>query len=276
MKSRCWRAMGVLAGLAVQSGCLRTGPLQTEEIRIGRPRDASLWKLHFQIDTADAVVDSEDGDLVSGAVTYNVATLRPVVESRLGETRVRQRALGTLPRDARNEWRLHLGRGVPLDVSVMTGQSQLTWDLSGASIRGLSWTQGGGRAALAFDTPNPVEMEGFAINVGAAALSIRGLANARLKEGRIVAGVGDVSLTCDGRLERESTIVLVADLASVTIRSGGNAVRVTSTGPVKTEAERWSRDGQTYCSPECASASGPKLTIVVLPGIGVVHLKTGI
>jgi hypothetical protein len=275
MRIRGGWVVGALASLAVLGACLKAGPMQSEEIRVPRPSDAAPWKVHFQLDAADVAVTSGGADLVRGAVTYNVAGLRPVVETSANRVAIRQYARGRLPTDAHNDWRLQVGGGVPLDVDVVAGLSAIEWNLGGASVRDLTWTQGGGHATLAFAAPNAQDMENLTINAGGATLRISGLANAHVKQGQITTGMGAVNLSCEGTLVHDATVVLKAGLAVVTIDSAGNAVQLKTKGPMKVETTRWTRDGDNYCSPECAAGAGPKVTIVAMPGIGLVRLTTG-
>jgi hypothetical protein len=260
------------------AGCVaKIGPTRTDTIDVPRPLDATgTWDLALYVSAGEVTVGAEGDRLVQGTITYNVDGLKPAVTVEGRRVRIFQDAHQVLPLDTRNEWRLQLGRGVPMNLRVVTGGSSDEWDLGGLSLRRMEWVQGAGRATLNFGAPNPEPLERLSVNGGASALTMRGLANANLRLATFTAGVGDVTLVFDGRLSRSAEVKLIGGVASIAIHSGGNPIRLTAPGRAKVLLNSgWSRRGGVYLSPECANASGPQISIDTRLGLSALHLVAG-
>jgi hypothetical protein len=267
-----WTTAAALAGCAGQ-----VGPTRTEVIDVPRPADLSqAWDLELQLGAADSTVRSHAQGLVKGTIAYNVDRLKPVLAVTDRRVIIRQDADGPLPGRTRNEWRLQLGRGVPLRLKVTTGASRDDWDLGGLSLRRLTWIQGAGRAALVFSEPNPEALDQLEIDAGASELSVRGLANANIGSSAFNAGAGLFTLSFDGRLSRDGEVVLNGGGSMIDIHSGGNPIRLTVEGPPgAVESRGWSQAGGLYFSPEWATASGPKLAVRARLGLSALRLIAG-
>lgn len=255
----------------------RPGPMRTEAIDVPRPADPTQpWDLELRLVAARAQVSSQDGGLLQGTIAYNLAGLKPSFEAAGRRVRIRQDFQGRLPDEARNEWRLRLGRGVPLHLRVFSGASRGEWDLGGLSLRRLDWFQGAAAAELTFSEPNPERLERCRINGGTAALTVKGLANAGFDQAHVNAGLGALTLVCDGRLSRDAEVVLTGGLSSITLRSGGNPVRLTLEGALKFVSNTsWRRSGRVYESPEWAGAGGPRLHVRARVGLAALELAAG-
>jgi hypothetical protein len=262
----------------VSAACVaQIGPTHTEAIDVARPVDPTgAWDLEMQAGAADVTVESKGDRLVHGTITYNVASLKPAITVQGRRVRIRQDAVGALPIDTRNEWRLQLGRGVPINLKVIAGASTGDWDLGGLSLRRVDWVQGAGRATLTFDAPNPERLDRLTVNGGAAALTVRGLANANLRLAVVNAGVGALTLVFDGQLSRDAEVVVNGGVSAIVIDSGGNPIQLTARGALRALANTtWSKEGGSYFSPEYAGAKGPKISIDARLGLSALQLVAG-
>jgi len=267
-----------LMAVALLAGCGgEIGPTGTQVIDVPKPAGLTqTWDVELSLGAAQVTVGSKGERLVQGTITYNAAGLRPVVSVKHRRVQIRQDVYGVLPIHTRNEWRLQLGRGVPMNLKVKTGASSDEWDLGGLSLRRLSWAQGAGTARLTFSEPNPERLDRLTITGGAAALIVRGLANANLAVAYVNAGVGAVMLVFDGQLSQDGKVMLNGGVSSIALCSGGNPIRLTAEGRLRAILNTgWSQSGNVYYSPEWASASGPKLTIRARLGLSALELLAG-
>ena len=267
----------VLAAL-VLAGCAgEVGQTQISTIDIPRPEDRSqVWTVELNLGAASVEVGPNAEGLVQGTIEYNVDSLKPTVALSDRRAQIGQDFTGVLPVNTRNDWKLQLGKGVPIDLIVNTGASGGEWDLGGLSLRELQWTQGAAGATLSFSQPNPVSLDNFSFNGGAASVTVRGLANANIRTANITAGAGAVTLVFNGQLAQDADIILDGGVSSVAIYSGGNPIQLTSEGALKTiDNQGWTKAGDTYTSPEWTSAGGPKITIRSRLGVAALQLVAG-
>lgn len=270
-------AIGLTAAV-VLAGCAgEVGQTQTQIINVPKPQDRTqAWDVELNLGTASAIVGSNAEGLVQGTIDYNVESLKPYVT--LGDRRVLigQDIKGVLPPNSRNDWRLQLGRGVPINLIVNTGASSGEWELGGLSLRRLSWTQGAADATLKFSQPNPERLDTFAVNGGAASLTMRGLANANIGSGNITAGAGALTLVFDGQLAGDTEITLDGGVSAITIYSGGNPIQLTSEGALKAvDNKGWLQSETKYFSPEWSILSKPAITVRARVAAAALQLITG-
>ncbi|HEY3121114.1 MAG TPA: hypothetical protein VGL15_10865 [Vicinamibacteria bacterium] len=268
---------GRLVAGVLRARWARIGPTRTVTIDVpaaGGP--AELWQVEMHPGGASVGIDSTGEGVVQGTIAYNMDGLKPVVTVAERSVRIHQDFAGVQRRRMRNEWRLRLGRGVPMSLKVYAGVSRNDWDLGGLSLRRLDWVQGIGRAAVTFSEPNPEPLERVTITGATAALTVRGLANANLDLARVYAGLGAITLVFDGRARRDAGVVVNGGVSSIAIGSGGNPVRVVLESEATTiDGSAWSRSGNVYSSPECDGATGPKVTVRARLGLSALRLMTG-
>lgn len=266
--------LGCMVALAGCAG--EVGQTQTETIDIPKPQDVSqVWDVELNLGSAGATIGSSGESLVQGTIVYNVDALKPYVTVGERSVLIGQDFTGVLPINTRNDWDLQFGQGVPINLKVNTGASSGEWELGGLSLRRVAWTQGAADALIRFSQPNPERLERFTVNGGAAALTIRGLANANIQTANITAGAGAVTLVFDGQLPADAEIVLDGGVSSIAIYSGGNPVQVTTEGALKNvENSGWAESGDTYTSPEWTGSS-PKVTIRARIGVATLQLVAG-
>jgi hypothetical protein len=276
-KHRVWLAVWIVTALL--TACAgEVGTTQTEIVNVPRPADRSqAWDVELNLGAASAQIGSSGEALVQGTIEYNVAALKPIVT--IGERRVRiaQEFSGVLPLNSRNEWRLQLGSGAPMNLIVNTGASSGEWELGGLSLRRLEWTQGAAGATLSFSFPNLERLDYFRINAGAGTVTVRGLANANARTANFTAGAGAMTLVFDGQLVQDADVTLDGGVSAIAIYSGGNPIRLTSEGPLKSvENSGWLKESEdTYLSPEWSTAPGPTIRIRARLGVAALRLIAG-
>jgi hypothetical protein len=116
-----------------------------------------------------------------------------------------------------SDLRVGLARGVPLDMQVEFGAGDAVMQLGGLSVRNLTVSTGASDATVRFDTPNPVTLDRFKLEVGAAGFKAIGLGNAHVKMVNVEAGAGDVDLDFSGQWSSDMTVDLTAALGAVHI-----------------------------------------------------------
>ena len=116
-----------------------------------------------------------------------------------------------------SDLRVGLARGVPMDMQVEFGAGNAVMQLGGLSVRNLTISTGASDATVRFDTPNPVTLDRFKLEVGAAGFKAIGLGNAHARMVNVEAGAGDVDLDFSGQWSSDMTVDLTAALGAVHI-----------------------------------------------------------
>jgi hypothetical protein len=198
-------ARAILAGAALVALGTAALPAQTtlRTVEFSRQQRDSL-PLDVRVDySAGKVVvhGAEQRVLYDASIAYDPRRSEPVYEYDEAARRLRvgMRSGGD---DASNgpaaELRLDLARGVPVSLRLQTGASEADLDLGGMRLTSLAIESGASDAVLHFDAPNGQPMERMDLDVGAASLRARGLANARAREVRVKVGVGSADLDFGG------------------------------------------------------------------------------
>jgi len=252
--------------------------MQTERVNVPLPADRSkVWDVELNPGTAGVTVAPTNDGLVVGVIEYNVREIKPVITTGNYHVKVEQGKVdGVLPLDTHNDWRLSLGLGVPMRLTVNAGATRGQWNLGGLSLRAIDWRQGASETTIRFPQPNRESLESFYLEGGASALTVEGLANANVKSGRIRAGAGNLDLYFDGRLAQNADIAIEGGVSLISIYSGGNPVQAIMEGGISsTSRGDWTQSGDTYYSPEWAKATGPRITLRLKLGVGSLRLVTG-
>jgi hypothetical protein len=154
------------------------------------------------------------------------------------------------------ELRLDVTRSVPVSLTLRMGTSEADLDLGGMRLRRLAVESGASDAVLHFDAPNLVAMERLELDVGAASLRARGLANARARDIRVNVGVGAAELDFGGDWTGDIVLDLDLTLGSATIRVPEEVgVRVATTRVIASfERQGFTRRDGAYYSANWDSA----------------------
>ena len=129
----------------------------------------------------------------------------------------------------RGEMRLALSRAVPMDLAFDLGATKASLELGGLALRNLRIQSGAGEAFVAFGSPNPLPMRALEIEVGAASLQVRDLANANTSSVRVKGGVGSIDLGFAGQWSQDMAVDADVTFGKLTLhvpRDVGVQVRV--------------------------------------------------
>ena len=116
------------------------------------------------------------------------------------------------------ELRLDLARSVPVDLTLEMGAAEADLDLGGMRLRRLAVESGASGTVLHFDAPNQIPMERLELDVGAAAVQARGLANSRAREVRVKVGIGGAELDFGGEWAADMELDVEVALGKATVR----------------------------------------------------------
>lgn len=112
---------------------------------------------------------------------------------------------------------IRLARGVPLDIGLAFGAGEGNVQLGGLSVRQLKIESGASQTSIGFNAPNPIPLETFSIEVGAAEFNATGLGNANIRHMTVQAGAGSVDLNFGGTWTSNVSLNVTAALGEVKI-----------------------------------------------------------
>ena len=166
------------------------------------------------------------------------------------------------------ELRLDLARTVPVALTVNMGTAAADLDLGGMRLTRLSVQSGASDAVLHFDAPNRVPMERLDLDVGAASLRARGLANARARDVRVRMNVGTAELDFDGEWSTDVELQLQIIFGKV-------GVRVETSGVLGSfDDAGFERRGDAWLSPNW-NAAARKLVVRSRTTVGRLEIRRG-
>src|SRR5574340_14226 len=254
-----------------------TGPTQTTDIQIPMPSDpAAAVDLTLEFVAGKLILAPGDGAaLVSGAATYNVAEFEPKIETAGSAVSLHQGALEAegfpgCPDDVKNEWNLKIAN-TPMNLTSQAGAYDGEFELGGLSLQKLVIMEGGSDVTSTFSTPNHVEMTSFEYSTGASDTNLRGLANANFTNMHFQSGAGEYTLSFDGELKRDGTVVIDSGLGTLNIIvPDGTAAVLTFQGGLSTinVGSGWVKNGDVYTH----AANSPALNITLNMGAGTLNL----
>ena len=269
-KQKLFLGLWAMMCLAAASSCgitvnrVETGPMRTEQLDIAKPADATqAWDVELQPGAASVKIDVGGDKLVDGSIEYNVDDWKPIITNASRHVVIRQNGfIGVPPTNVRNDWKVRLGKGIPMNLTISTGAIRGSLDVGGLSLRTFTYRQGAADSTLSLSQSNVGEMSSFNIDAGASRLTAQGLAYMNAASGKINIGAGAITLIFDGKLTRDLEVTIDGGAAAVTIDSGGNPVQVIlNQGLSAVTAKDWKRADRTYNSPEWASAKGAKVIV---------------
>lgn len=118
----------------------------------------------------------------------------------------------------KSEMRVSLSRAVPIDLELELGATRATLDLGGLDLLNMRVNSGASETKLDFSTPNVGRLRALEIDVGAASLEARNLANANAAAVRVSGGVGNVDLDFGGAWTQDMTVEAQVALGKLTLR----------------------------------------------------------
>lgn len=257
---------------------LRTGPEQTEEIRVPFPEGSEVVDLTLAFGAGKLRVEpGAERDLVEGTAVYNVLELRPDVtvsgsRVRIETGEIEIRGLPDFNRQYRNDWELMLSDARPLRLVINAGAYEGRFELGGLPLVDLRVADGAADSRMRFSEPNPVEMETLRYDTGASSVELEALANANFSTLIFKGGAGDYRLDFSGQMQRDATVNIDSGISSVEVivPEGTNARLLFDGGLTDVDLSgAWEKEGDMYFMP----GEGPRLTINVNMGAGSLQLS---
>lgn len=116
-------------------------------------------------------------------------------------------------------------------------------------------------------------MSSFTFSTGGSSMELKGLANANFERMNFSSGAGTYTLSFDGELQRDASVMIDtgASTVNIIVPEGVNA-RLTYEGGLSSvdAGAGWVKNGNIYT----LSGSGPTITITTKIGVGILNLKT--
>lgn len=254
---------------------VKTGPLQTVDLQSNVPDNLpAILDLEFGAGELNITPGNVTG-LFSGKAIINVPDLAPVIEADGNVVRIKTgnleiKGIPNFEEDIRNEWILSLGN-VPISLEIGAGAYSADYELGGLSISKLKITDGASSVKLKFSSPNLVRMESFVYETGASKVSLKGLANANIKEMVFRGGAGDYELDFSGLLVQDQYIKIESGISKVKIIvPEGTAAQVKfASGLANIEVSgNWIKQGELYL----LAGTGPVVMIEASIAAGTLEL----
>jgi hypothetical protein len=259
---------------------VKTGPLETEEIRIPLPEGASTStniQLTFGAGELELAPGASDS-LLEGQITYNVADFKPEILTSGNRVRIEQGGLNiqgvpSFRDNLRNEWDFRLAE-TPMSIRIEAGAYKGRFELGGLALEDLEISDGASEVQLTFSEPNLVEMSSLRYTTGASSVTLQGLANANFENMLFRSGAGSYVLDFSGDLKRDGIVTIESGISSlkIIVPRGMNAQVNFEGGLSNIDVDGdWTRSGNLYQQ----VGTGPTLEFNVKMGAGNIELSTG-
>lgn len=161
-----------------------------------------------------------DSDVFEPVTDYEKGRLELGVEGGDRNLKIRNNDSGLM--------KLALSPDVPLDLDLDFGAVEANLELGGLRVVRADIETGASNTRLRFSQPNPAACDRLGIQMGAAAMEARGLANANCSQVRAEGGMGDLTLDFSGEWRQDLDADVTIAVGSVTFRIPENVgVRVT-------------------------------------------------
>jgi hypothetical protein len=257
---------------------IKIGSIQGVEIQVPMPAEPSTGVvLNLEFVGGDLkLAPGANGYLVSGKASFNAPDFAPKIESsgssatlRTGDMEIE--GIPVFKDDLKNEWDLQLA-DTPMSLKIQAGAYNGSFELGGLSLEKLEISEGGSDLTAKFSKPNQVEMSSFTLSTGGSKMVLKGLANANFERMAFNSGAGEYTLSFDGDLQRDASVMIDSGVGTVNIivPEGVNAQVTFEGGLTSVNAGGgWTQNGNVYT----LSGSGPTLTITVKMGAGTLNLK---
>ncbi|MEA2528229.1 MAG: hypothetical protein QOF73_5456 [Thermomicrobiales bacterium] len=172
---------------------------------------------------------------------------------------------------------LQLGKAQPYGLTLESGATDdSACDLGGLPLTSLDVRHGAGKLDLDFSAPNPLPMDRFHLQAGAAETEVTNLANANAAEVTIEGGAASFTLDFGGTPQRDARVKINAGAASVEVRvPATTAAKITPhaiLGSVEAGDGFMTREG-AYWTEGAVAGGTPVLTIDASVALGSLRLR---
>lgn len=177
--------------------------------------------------------------------------------------------------DPVNEWKLALGRRVPIDLDLGLAVCKAEVDLGGVPLRRARVSMVAGESTLRFSRPLPRDVDELKIELAAGEFTVTGLGNARCRSIAVKARAGSFKIDCSGAWSGSSFLRIDAEMGGVDVvvpRDLAVSVDATATtfGNLSMPDFRSDRT-KRFTSPNWDSGD-PRLTIEIDASFGSVNV----
>lgn len=257
---------------------IKPGPSQTVDVEIPYTEQSTGIVLNLDFIAGDLKLAPGSNDqIVSGTAIYNAVELEPIIDENgssytLKAGNMKIEGMPVCPDDVNNSWDLKLAN-IPMSLNLVAGAYNGNLELGGLSLEKLSISEVGSTETVNFSKPNQVEMSSLTFSTGGSTLIMKGLANANFAQMDFNSGAGDYTLSFDGDLQRDASVIIKTGAATLTIivPAGVNSQITYNGGLSSVNVEGgWTQNENIYN----LSGSGPTITITVDLGLGTLNLKT--
>jgi hypothetical protein len=257
---------------------IKPGPSQTVDVEIPYTEQSTGIVLNLDFIAGDLKLAPGSNDqIVSGTAIYNAVELEPIIDENgssytLKAGNMKIEGMPVCPDDVTNSWDLKLAN-IPMSLNLVAGAYNGNLELGGLSLEKLSISEVGSTETVNFSKPNQVEMSSLTFSTGGSTLIMKGLANANFAQMDFNSGAGDYTLSFDGDLQRDASVIIKTGAATLTIivPAGVNSQITYNGGLSSVNVEGgWTQNENIYN----LSGSGPTITITVDLGLGTLNLKT--
>lgn len=228
------RAAALLAGLAlaaVAPGCsfrpsAHIGPMVELNHQVAAG-DAEAADVEITFFAGKLDLRGDDGPSLLTVTSFdNVVELEPRFEIAREGRQLSARAwvhsdasLHSWDDDERsNEWRVTLGRKVPLALVLEMAMGSATIDLGGVPLKRIEAEMGLGNGSLRFSEPNPVDLERLVIELGAGSFQVEQLGNAGAATTEIEVSSGEFTIDLGGEWRRPGLVRINGGMCNVSVR----------------------------------------------------------
>lgn len=245
----------------------QAGPEVKESITVQDPKSEQT-RLSISLGAGKLKLSPGAGNLVDGAVIYNVESLKPEVIEAGSNIEIKQGNLTSLPpfKDIKNEWDLKLG-DMPMDLVISAGAYEGRIELGGLALRSLTVKDGASNVDLSFSRSNTIDMSILQYTTGASDVKLTGLANANFSTLTFSGGAGNFTLDFSGDLKKDGVVTIDSGLGNVSLIIPQNInarVTVDSAAVNINHGSGWNQNGKDYTQ----QGEGPTLTFIVKMAAG--------
>jgi hypothetical protein len=270
-------ACGISVDLPISTD-IKTGPTVTEEVRVpplDTTEEVSEITLAFGAGELTLSPGAENA-LLEGTATYNVADLKPEIETddntvSITNGHLKIKGIPRIKEKVKNKWDFAFG-DTPIDLTIKAGAYIGDFELGGLSLTNVHIADGAADVSLNFEEPNQTSMNVFRYETGASTITMSNLANANFETMIFDSGAGDYELDFSGGLTQDADVFIETGLSNLIITvPEGTAARVSVEGGLSNTTRRgeWQGSGDEYT----LEGSGPALEITVEMSAGNLVLQ---
>ncbi len=232
--------------LALGAGCKKSvGDLRTVDVvsdAAGNPSTPA--KVVLSLTAGELHLVPGGAHTLGGSVRSNVKDLDPKVEDTPGKVTVGQGKgdvdVAAISGDVVADWRLTVGP-TPIDLSIDAKAAKTELDLSGLALKSVSVKSTAGTIDLSAAKPNPMVADILEIETGAAAITLKDVANVNATKVRVKSSAGAISLDLGKSIDRELSVDVDAGAGAITLTVPSTGALATIDGGCTVKATGWDK-----------------------------------